>query len=265
MTDSQLRNDERTLKLDLVRHFDGQVDELDGTNRRLLPDKRGSVREVTLVRSRASVDVGIGKVVRLHNRQASNAHNFAARRRTVSFVAVVTVDELGRAIDKLVILVRGHADETVTLRDVLLIQSLSRVKRSRNQRVSISTGRRRSDLRSTVSTRNRRRGASRKADNLEQMLVYETSKRVTALTGVGTTEIKVRLRLVNRRNEDRRDSQVINVDDALVVLDNLPDDVRTGRVIGRGSFPRRRALCSMAVVTRHPLRLTRISTAHSYP
>jgi hypothetical protein len=69
------------------------------------------------------------------------------------------------------------------------------------------------------------------------LLVPRVREGEAALTRVLGANLEVVLRLVDVRDEDAREQEVVDVDDALVDVRDLTDDLGAGRVVARGHFP----------------------------
>jgi hypothetical protein len=232
----------------IVVATDGNVRALQGANGAALHDERNRRGEVALIGSRASVDVhAVRQVVRLHDGQTSQRLELAGRIRACT--APVLVDELG-VLGGEPILRRSQERIAVTIGDLLLVERLSRGEDAGGERVRVgavgSVGQR-----GAVRRVGNAGATGREVTHLGHGLVEVLREGGNHLIAVLGADFVVVLHLVDVGDEHRRDQDVIERDDALVVLDRAAGDFGAGSVVGRSGLTDSRELLPVfASITR---------------
>jgi len=243
VTNGELRNHQGTLPANIIFHFARQIEELDSTERFLLHEKGDGIVRVNsvlavVIRVTGRRRVVHGEVVGLHNREASNLLDLTVAVRTAVAGVVEEVQQL-IVVDEAVVRRRRDNEITLILRDVMLVELLSR----RVGRINdVLNGRRCADVRRvSVGLIDRAlTDTSHVAASLDrqrqEVPVVGLSKRLTHLVGVLGANVEVRNRLVNASDEGIRNEQIIDGDDLLILLELSSGDFSTRRVVVSRSF-----------------------------
>src|ERR1051325_8199983 len=124
MPNGVLADKQTALVLDEVILLNREIEQFDGAHCTLLPDKASNRREVTLICSGAGDHVALRQVVRFHDLNATDLEDTTLRERAVRVRVVVPVDNTGRTLHQLVILLRLQRDVAVVRGNVLFIELL---------------------------------------------------------------------------------------------------------------------------------------------